>query len=112
MIANAVNLHTERLWRELRAICRRRPDLAALVCCAGDTEGDPMLDNLPELLTLDETAELLRVSTRTVHEWIKIGRLPAVRLPGSRKVLVPREGVAAALQPYRDDPAATEGVKP
>ncbi len=34
------------------------------------------------LLTLRETADRLRVSQRTVHRYIKDGRLPSLRTPG------------------------------
>ena len=109
MTASLANLQTEVLWRDLRGLCPRRPDLTARICAAADTEADPMFEDLPELLTLTEVAKLLRVSPRTIHGWIKDGTLPAVRLPGTRKVLIPRAGVVAALQPYPGDDKAADG---
>ncbi len=38
------------------------------------------LDNLPDLLTVREVAELLRVSPLTVKRWGKRGKLPAIRI--------------------------------
>lgn len=38
------------------------------------------LDNLPELLTIKEVAELLRVSPLTIKRWGKRGKLPAIRI--------------------------------
>lgn len=38
------------------------------------------LDNLPDLLTVGETAELLRVSPLTIKRWGKRGKLPAIRI--------------------------------
>ena len=37
-------------------------------------------DTLPTLLTLDETAKALKVSTKTVRRWIDAGDLVAHRL--------------------------------
>lgn len=38
------------------------------------------LDNLPDLLTISEVAELLRVSPLTIKRWGKKGKLPAIRI--------------------------------
>lgn len=42
----------------------------------------PTLDinNLPDLLTVREVAQLLRVSPLTVKRWGKRGKLPAIRI--------------------------------
>jgi excisionase family DNA binding protein len=39
-----------------------------------------MPDKIPQLLTLLEVAERLRVSTHTVRSWVRKGRLRLVRL--------------------------------
>lgn len=39
-----------------------------------------MSDSVPQLLTLIEVAERLRVSTHTVRSWVRKGRLRPVRL--------------------------------
>lgn len=38
------------------------------------------LSNLPDLLTVREVAELLRVSPLTIKRWGKRGKLPAIRI--------------------------------
>ena len=38
------------------------------------------LDNLPDLMTIREVSELLRVSPLTVKRWCKKGKLPAIRI--------------------------------
>jgi len=38
------------------------------------------LDNLPDLLTVREVANLLRVSPLTIKRWGKRGKLPAIRI--------------------------------
>lgn len=47
-----------------------------------DDNSQPKLDinNLPDLLTVKEVAELLRVSPLTVKRWGKRGKLPAIRI--------------------------------
>ena len=41
---------------------------------------DLSLENLPDLLTVREVAELLRVSPLTIKRWGKRGKLPAIRI--------------------------------
>ena len=43
-------------------------------------KGKLSLDNLPDLLTVREVAELLRVSPLTIKRWGKRGKLPAIRI--------------------------------
>jgi len=38
------------------------------------------LENLPDLLTVREVSELLRVSPLTIKRWGKRGKLPAIRI--------------------------------
>ncbi len=38
------------------------------------------LENLPDLLTVREVADILRVSPLTSHRWGKRGKLPAIRI--------------------------------
>jgi excisionase family DNA binding protein len=51
-----------------------------------------------ELLTIAEAAKLLKVSTVTLHRWIKQGRLPAYHV-GPRKVRIRRSDLAKAFTP-------------
>jgi excisionase family DNA binding protein len=38
------------------------------------------IDNLPDLLTVREVAQILRVSPLTIKRWGKRGKLPAIRI--------------------------------
>ena len=38
------------------------------------------IHNLPDLLTIKEVAEVLRVSPLTIKRWGKRGKLPAIRI--------------------------------
>ncbi len=38
------------------------------------------IDNLPDLMTIREVSELLRVSQLTIKRWGKNGKLPAIRI--------------------------------
>ena len=38
------------------------------------------LENMPDLLTVREVSELLRVSALTIKRWGKRGKLPAIRI--------------------------------
>lgn len=49
-----------------------------------------------DLLTVAETAELLKVSIVTIHRWLKQGRLPAYKL-GPRYVRIRRSDLARVL---------------
>lgn len=51
-----------------------------------------------ELLTVKETAEMLRVAPITVRRYIADGRLPAIRV--GRGVRVRREGVEQLATPF------------
>lgn len=46
------------------------------------SKADKQLDinNLPDLLTVREVAQLLRVSPLTIKRWGKRGKLPAIRI--------------------------------
>lgn len=40
----------------------------------------PSIDKLPDLLTVREVAQILRVSPLTIKRWGKRGKLPAIRI--------------------------------
>jgi len=46
----------------------------------GKTTGRVTLDDLPDLLTIREVADLLRISPLTIKRWGKKGKLPAIRI--------------------------------
>lgn len=45
-----------------------------------------------QFYTVNEAADILRVSRKTVYDWMKAGRLPYVQA-GLRKRLIPREAL-------------------
>lgn len=53
------------------------------------------INDLPEVLTVDETARFLRISRATAFAAIHRGDLPAVRV--GRRLLVPRVRLVAWL---------------
>lgn len=61
-------------------------------------------------LTLPQVAELLHVSERTVFNMTRDGRLPARRLPGTRKYLYIREEIIDLVDQHRAD-ADRQGVE-
>jgi excisionase family DNA binding protein len=54
-------------------------------------------------LTLQQVAELLHVSTKTVFNMTRDGRLPARRLPGTRRYLYVRQEILGLLDQHRTD---------
>lgn len=48
-------------------------------------------------LTVDEVADLFGVNARTVRRWINDGKLPAHRLPGTRKFKLRRADIENTL---------------
>ena len=46
----------------------------------GKSTGRVTLDDLPDLLTIREVADLLRISPLTIKRWGKKGKLPAIRI--------------------------------
>jgi excisionase family DNA binding protein len=57
-----------------------------------------------ELLTVQETAKLLKLSPITIRRYIGSGRLPAVRI--GRAIRVRREAVEELLEPVEPTPDA------
>ncbi|PJE62618.1 hypothetical protein COU88_03985 [Candidatus Roizmanbacteria bacterium CG10_big_fil_rev_8_21_14_0_10_39_6] len=45
-----------------------------------NAKGSLSLQEMPDLLTIDEVANLLRVSKITLKRWGKKGKLPAIRI--------------------------------
>jgi excisionase family DNA binding protein len=57
------------------------------------------------LLTCREAATLLGISPRTLYTFVETGRVPVVRLPGSRAIRFDREVLSESL-------AATQATVP
>ncbi len=51
----------------------------------GNTNHDPQ-NTLPRLLTIEQTAEHLQVSTKTIRRWIQNGDLVAHRIGRQRRI--------------------------
>ncbi len=56
------------------------------------------VDPAHDLLTIAEAARILKVSTVTIHRWLKQGRLPSYHL-GPRYIRIRRSDLAAVLKP-------------
>jgi excisionase family DNA binding protein len=56
----------------------------------------------PEFLTLQETAQTLRVSTKTVTIYAKKGVLQAYKVPIGNKLLFKRAEVIGLLEPVKE----------
>jgi excisionase family DNA binding protein len=54
------------------------------------------METRPELLTIDETAEFLRVSDKTVRRMLNDGRLKGVNI--GRQWRIPREALEEIIQ--------------
>lgn len=65
---------------------------------------DSIRDRYPPILTTAQVAELLGLNVRTVMVMANDGRLPASRLPGSRKYHFLLEDVLATLTQHRIQP--------
>lgn len=55
------------------------------------------LKNMPDLLTIKEVSELLRVSPLTLKRWGKRGKLPAIRINSRGDRRYKKESVLALL---------------
>lgn len=69
-----------------------RSDICLVPKPPADAKGAAWMSDLstnlkPQLIKISEAAELLRVSTSTIHNWIQAGSIPYIRLPdaGRRK---------------------------
>lgn len=57
-------------------------------------QGRPLrIDDLPDLLTVREVAQILRVSPLTIKRWGKRGKLPAIRINSRGDRLYRKEAV-------------------
>lgn len=58
----------------------------------------PLEQELPELLTLTEACELLKVHPNTLRQWDKNGLLPAIRIGTKRVRRYRKEDIIKFLQ--------------
>ena len=92
--------------RETLVLAYRR--LCALV--PTKLQGKPVATTNPELLTILEAAEYLKVDPSTIRRWIKSGRLRVLR-PGPRTVRVLRSELFGASSKAPLDEAAGESTR-
>ncbi len=57
-----------------------KPGTTSIIHTMSNNNKRVSLSDLPDLLTIREVAELLRVSPLTIKRWGKKGKLPAVRI--------------------------------
>lgn len=69
------------------------------------------LENLPDLLTVREVAEILRVSPLTIKRWGKRGKLPAIRINSRGDRRYKKEAVLWLLGITQKSPSAS-GITP
>ena len=68
------------------------------------------IDNLPDLLTVREVAQILRVSPLTIKRWGKRGKLPAIRINSRGDRRYKKEAVLWLLGMTQKDFARNFGV--
>jgi len=83
----------------MSASCSHHPPLARVHAVHTWADGD-------ELLTIDDIANWLRCSTKSIRRHVHAGRLPALRGPGGR-LLFDQQAVRDALRPATDNNAGT-----
>lgn len=71
--------------------------------CSPSADGGLDIGTLPEVATVEELADLLRLSTSAVYEAVRRGELPALRI--GRRIRFPREVVVAILRRPFGQPA-------
>lgn len=54
-----------------------------------------------ELVTVEQAASYLQLSTSSIRSYIRTGKLKAFRVAGLRKVLIRRSDLLALLEPAR-----------
>lgn len=81
---------------ETRATCGKLRSVQNEKLMALALEHKTELPTLPRLLTTKEVAEMLRVTTRTVQNWVEAERIPFVKLP-SGQFRIPLQGLLTSL---------------
>ena len=71
----------------------------------GDTDGDPPGDTLGRgMLTVQQVAEYMQVSTETVRRWLRSGQLPGFNVGGTGGWRVKREDLDTFIASKRARP--------
>jgi excisionase family DNA binding protein len=56
------------------------------------------MEHVKKYLTCSEAAAVLRVTPRSIARFAREGKLPGMRVPGGKKILIPSEAVDSALR--------------
>ena len=70
------------------------------------------LEELPDLLTVREVAELLRVSPLTIKRWGKRGKLPAIRINSRGDRRYKKEAVLWLLGITQKSSTSSDTIQP
>ncbi len=62
-----------------------------------------MADEFPDLFTIEQAANYLKVSQSSIRSYIRQGRVNAYRVAGKRKVLIPGAELMKLLVPVRKE---------
>ena len=57
------------------------------------------IDDYPDLLSVEQAAEILGLSTRTIYRRVRSGHIPASRIPGGQELRIHKEDLLASLVP-------------
>jgi excisionase family DNA binding protein len=68
------------------------------------------METTERLLTIQETAQMLRISVPTLHRIVAAGDLPAVRIGG--RTFFDRNDIETFIERSKTKPAVREGRKP
>ena len=63
-----------------------------------------------KLLLVDEVAGFLRVSRPRLYRWLRMGKLPGIKIAGTWRI--PESALAALLTPVSDTPANVQSIAP
>lgn len=80
---------------KIKKLFKNTVDMNELECIVANVSN--AREQLPEVLTIEEVASLLRISTSTVRKMAKTGRIPAIRLSSSQRRLHFRFSRAAIM---------------
>ena len=63
-----------------------------------------------KLLLVDEVAGFLRVSRPRLYRWLRMGKLPGIKIAGTWRI--PESALTALLAPASDTPANVQSIAP
>lgn len=69
-----------------------------------EKEQDRIATEKPPMMSAAEAADFFGVSRTTLYRWLRNGKVPALRVEGTGKILVSAEAIAMQLQNYVPTP--------